>query len=90
MFGGENVTGAQPMPRYVVILASAALVSFSTVALAQEADRSQNRGACREDARKLCANVDRSSGRGAMLECLTGQKEKLSDDCRKVVESRAK
>jgi len=78
------------MPRHVAILASVILASFSSVVLAQDGDRSQNRGACREDARKLCAGIDRSSGRGAVLDCLAGQKDKLSDDCRKSVEARGK
>jgi hypothetical protein len=78
------------MPRHVAILASVILVSFSSVAVAQDGERSQNRGACREDARKLCAGIDRSGGRGAVLDCLAGQKDKLSDDCRKSVEARGK
>jgi hypothetical protein len=77
------------MSRHAAILTSVILVSFSSLALAQDADR-QNRGACREDAQKLCASVDRSSGRGAVLTCLSGQKDKLSDGCRKFVESRGK
>jgi Cysteine rich repeat len=76
------------MPRRVAILASVTLVSFSSVTLAQ--DGSQNRRACRDDARKLCANIDRNTGRGAILDCLASQKDKLSDDCRKSVESRGK
>jgi hypothetical protein len=78
------------MSRHVAILASVILVSFSSVTLAQDADGSQNRRACRDDARKLCAGVDRSAGRGAILDCLASQKDKLSDDCRKSVESRGK
>jgi hypothetical protein len=78
------------MLRYVAILASVALVSLSSVALAQDADRSQARRACRDDVRKLCAGIDRSAGRGAVLDCLASQKDKLSDDCRKSVESRGK
>lgn len=78
------------MPRRVAILASIILVSFSSLALAQDGNRSQNRGACRDDARKLCAGINRSAGRGAVLDCLAGQKDKLSDDCRKSVESRGK
>jgi Cysteine rich repeat len=76
------------MLRHVAILTSVTLVSFSSVTLAQDA--SQNRRACRDDARKLCATIDRSAGRGAVLDCLASQKDKLSDDCRKSVESRGK
>jgi hypothetical protein len=91
IFRGENVTWSiEPMVRYVPLLTSIALISFSSITLAQDADRSQNRGACRDDARKLCAGIDRSSGRGAVLDCLASQKDKLSDECRKSVESRGK
>jgi hypothetical protein len=78
------------MLRHVAILASVAFVSLSSVTLAQDADRSQNRRACRDDARKLCAGIDRSAGRGATLDCLASQKDKLTDDCRKSVEGRGK
>jgi hypothetical protein len=78
------------MPRYLAILASGILVSFSSIALAQDGGRSQNRGACRADAQKLCAGINRSAGRGAILDCLASQKDKLSDNCRKSVESRGK
>jgi hypothetical protein len=49
---------------------------------------SNHRGACRADAQKLCAGVEHGGGR--ILDCLAGQKDKLSDDCRKMVESRGK
>jgi hypothetical protein len=87
---GENVTSEYSMPRHVTILASVILISFSSVTLAQDGGRSQNRGACRADAQKLCAGINRSAGRGAVLDCLASQKDKLSDDCRKSVESRGK
>jgi cysteine rich repeat protein len=78
------------MARHVALLATIVLVSFSSATLAQDADQSRNRGACRDDARKLCAGIGRSSGRGAVLDCLASQKDKLSDSCRKSVESRGK
>jgi hypothetical protein len=78
------------MPQHVAILASLILISFSSVTRAQDGDRSQNRGACRADVRRLCAGINRTAGRGAVLDCLAGQKDKLSDDCRKSVESRGK
>jgi hypothetical protein len=78
------------MRRHFAILASAILLSLPSVTFAQDSDRAQNRAACRDDARKLCAGIDRSSGRGAILECLASQKDKLSEDCRKSVESRGK
>ena len=61
--------------------------AFSSLALAQE-EGHQNRGACRADAERLCAGVERGGGR--IFNCLAGQKDKLSDDCRKMVESRGK
>jgi hypothetical protein len=88
--GGEDITSEYSMPRYLAILASGILVSFSSITLAQDGGRSQNRGACRADAQKLCAGINRSAGRGAILDCLASQKDKLSDDCRKSVESRGK
>jgi hypothetical protein len=41
----------------------------------------------RDDVQKLCAGVER--GGGHIRDCLAGQINKLSDSCRKVVESRA-
>jgi hypothetical protein len=73
-----------------VALATIVLVSFSSATLAQDVDRSRARGACRDDAQKLCAGIGRSNGRGAVLDCLAGQKDKLSDSCRKSVEARGK
>jgi hypothetical protein len=70
------------------LIATAAFMSLASAALAQDADRPHNRGACRDDAQKLCAGVER--GGGKIRECLAGQIDKLSDACRKVVESRAK
>lgn len=61
------------------------LVSLSSAAPAQEGG---HRGACRADAQKLCAGIEHGGGR--ILDCLAGQKDKLSDDCRKLVESRSK
>ena len=78
------------MTRLSVLLAIVLLASFSSSVSAQDEGRSGNRGACRVDAQKLCANVTRSSGRGAVFECLAGQKDKLSDQCRRAVESRGK
>jgi hypothetical protein len=78
------------MVRQVALLATIVVVSFSSATLAQDADRSRNRGACRDDAQKPCAGIGRSNGRGAVLDCLASQKDKLSDSCRKSVESRGK
>jgi hypothetical protein len=69
-----------------VALIAIAFAAVSSAARAQDSDRP--RGACREDVQKLCAGIERGSGR--ILDCLAGQKDKLSDACRKQVESRGK
>jgi len=74
------------MTRSVALTAAIALASFSSVTLAQEGG--PHRGACRADAERLCAGVERGGGR--IFNCLAGQKDKLSDDCRKMVESRGR
>jgi hypothetical protein len=71
------------MARHVALIAA---IVVSSVTFAQEGGH--NRGACRADAERLCAGVEHSHGR--IIECLAGQKDKLSDDCRKMVESRGK
>jgi len=78
------------MMRTIAPLATLMFVVTSFAAVAQDSDRPRDRGACRDDARKLCAGIGRSAGRGAMLDCLAGQKDKLSDSCRKSVEARGK
>ena len=70
------------------LIATVAFMSLASAAFAQDADRPHNRGACRDDAQKLCAGVER--GGGKIRECLAGQIDKLSDACRKMVESHAK
>jgi len=75
------------MIRHIALISAIAFASFSSLALAQEG-QSHNRGACRADAERLCAGVEHGGGR--ILGCLAGQKDKLSDDCRKTVESRGK
>jgi hypothetical protein len=69
-----------------VALIATALFLLASPTLAQ--DSSRPRGACREDVQKLCAGIER--GGGHILDCLAGQKDKLSDECRKQVESRGK
>jgi hypothetical protein len=76
------------MPSRVALIATIACVSLCSAAFAQDADRPHNRGACRDDVQKLCAGVER--GGGHIRDCLAGQIDKLSDSCRKVVESRTK
>jgi len=69
-----------------VALIAIACATASSAGLAQDSTRP--RGACREDVQKLCAGIERGGGR--ILDCLAGQKDKLSDDCRKQVESRGR
>jgi hypothetical protein len=76
------------MTSRIALITTIAFVSLSSAAFAQDADRSRNRGACRDDVQKLCAGIERGGGR--IRDCLAGQIDKLSDSCRKVVESRAK
>jgi hypothetical protein len=73
------------MIRSIALIVFVVFASFSSMAFAQE---SGHRGACRGDAQRLCAGVEHGGGR--ILDCLAGQKDKLSDDCRKMVESRGK
>ena len=74
------------MIRHIALISAAVFVSFSSAALSQDAQ--PYRGACRADAEKLCAGIEHGGGR--ILNCLAAQKDKLSDDCRKSVESRGK
>jgi hypothetical protein len=67
------------------LIAVITLAVLSSVAHAQEGG---HRGACRADAEKLCAGVERGGGR--IINCLAGQKDKLSDECRQMVESRGR
>jgi hypothetical protein len=76
------------MAHRIALIATIVCVSFASAAFAQDADRPHNRGACRDDVQKLCAGVEH--GGGHIRDCLAGQIDKLSDSCRKVVESRAK
>lgn len=74
------------MTRYIALIAAIALAFPSSATLAQQAGH--NRGACRADAERLCAGVEH--GHRRILDCLASQKDKLSDDCRKMVESRGR
>jgi hypothetical protein len=76
------------MATRTALIATVAFMSLASAAFAQDADRPHNRGACRDDVQKLCAGVEH--GGGKIRDCLAGQFDKLSDSCRKVVESRAK
>jgi hypothetical protein len=76
------------MPSRVALIATIACISLASAAFAQDAEHPHNRGACRDDVQKLCAGVEH--GGGHIRDCLAGQIDKLSDSCRKVVESRTK
>ena len=65
--------------RWLVMLV---LVALSSTASAQTSGESA-RDACREDAKKLCANAyDTGSG---VRSCLNSQKDKLSAPCRQAL-----
>ena len=68
----------------VLLLAGSTLAS--TLALAQSGPSREEQMACRSDAGKLCA--DHIGKPPEMNACLRANKAKLSDPCRKVVESR--
>jgi hypothetical protein len=61
------------------------IASLATPALAQSA---AERAACEGDAKKLCPGI-RPIG-GQLLTCLAKNKAKLTDACKKVVESKGK
>jgi hypothetical protein len=82
---GRRCKRNQQMLRSSALFILSVLFALSSAALAQEGGR---HGACRADAQKLCAGVEHGGGR--MLDCLAGQKDKLSDDCRKMVEARGR
>lgn len=68
-----------------LLLAGALLAATGAVAFAQQPS-SQDQAACRSDAMKLCSS---NIGKPAQMNaCLKENKDKLSDACRKVVESR--
>ena len=61
------------------------IASLATPVLAQTA---AERAACEADAKKFCPGI-RPIG-GQLLACMAKEKAKLSDACRKVVESKGK
>ena len=71
------------LPRFALI---ATLVVLSGPAMAQSGPTAQEQAACRPDAMKLCASFVGKPPE--MNACLRSNKDKLSEACRKVVESR--
>ena len=68
------------------VLVSLFLLAGSAVAAAQSGPSREEQMACRSDAGKFCAeNIGKPPQMNA---CLRANKAKLSDPCRKVVESR--
>ena len=61
------------------------ILAIAPGAIAQTA---QQRAACQDDAKKLCAGV--APGGGRVLECLAKQKGSLSEPCKAVVEAQGK
>ena len=66
--------------------ALAALLAATSLAAAQSGPSVQDQMACRSDAGKLCS--EHIGKPPQMNACLKANKDKLSDGCRKVVESR--
>ena len=68
-----------------LVAAALLMAGLSSAALAQTAEQ---RTACQGDAKKLCPGI--MPGGGRVLECLAKQKDKLSDTCKKVIESQGR
>ena len=73
-------------PLSLRLLAAFALIVGS--ALTASAQTAEQRAACRDDVKKFCAGI--TPGGGRILDCLAKQKDKLSDSCKKVVESQGR
>ena len=70
----------------LVLLLTAGSPAFAQQVLAQSGPSPQEQMACRSDAGKFCA--DHIGKPPQMNACLRENKSKLSESCRKVVESR--
>jgi Cysteine rich repeat len=68
--------------RFAVVVIA---VGLSSTAFAQRLTADQ-RAACRPDFKKFCGDI--KPGGGGIMECLNGKHDQLSDDCKKVVDSR--
>ena len=76
------------MTRPIALIVVITVTALSSVTFAQDEGHAHTQGACRADARRLCTGIEHGGGR--ILHCLAGQKDKLSDDCRKFVENRGR
>jgi hypothetical protein len=68
------------------LLMSAALISVSSIAMAQTGTP-EEQAACRPDVRRFCYKIRESDGSNAYLQCLQQHRERLSARCREVLES---
>lgn len=68
------------------LLMSAALISVSSIAMAQTGTP-EEQAACRPDVRRFCYRIRESDGSNAYLQCLQQHRERLSRRCRAVLES---
>ena len=62
-------------------------ICFSGTASAQRLTADQ-RAACKPDFQKLCGDI--KPGGGRIMECLGSKYDQLSEDCKKLVDSRKK
>jgi hypothetical protein len=68
--------------RFAIVVIS---LGFSGAAFAQTASADQ-RGACKADYEKFCAGT--APGGGRIVACLSKQRDKLSDACKKALDTR--
>ncbi len=60
-----------------------AVALLFTLPAAAQTPTAEQRAACGEDVKKLCAGVQPGGGR--LMDCLNKQKDKVSDACKKVL-----
>jgi hypothetical protein len=74
-----------PMMKKIALVAATLLLCSFQSAVAQTA---QERAACQGDFKKLCPGV--MPGGGRPIACLSQHADKLSPDCKKVIDAHAK
>jgi hypothetical protein len=72
------------------ILISAAILSVSSMALADSGGTPEQRAACALDVRKFCHNLKESDGDDAYLKCLEINRSDLSAPCDAMLKNYAK